>query len=105
MSDNTSTAPASNSNVVGRVTQIRGPVIDVQFEGPLPSILNALHIDLEGHRLVLEVAQEIGERVKCVALRWIRRMGLCAARKSKTLVSRSSPGRPGNARAHHECRR
>ncbi|MEE8658324.1 F0F1 ATP synthase subunit beta [Acetobacteraceae bacterium EV16G] len=69
MSDNTSTAPASNSNVVGRVTQIRGPVVDVQFDGPLPTILNALHIELEGHRLVLEVAQEIGEReVRCIAM-------------------------------------
>ncbi|MBF0401536.1 MAG: F0F1 ATP synthase subunit beta [Magnetococcales bacterium] len=50
------------SVMVGRVTQVVGPVVDVRFEGELPAILNALHIDrgAEG-RLVLEVAQHVGE--------------------------------------------
>ncbi|MGC5749132.1 F0F1 ATP synthase subunit beta [Gluconobacter sp. NFX36] len=61
-------APAAN-NVVGRVTQVRGPVVDVQFEGTLPHILNALHVQNGDQTLVLEVAQEIGERqVRCIAM-------------------------------------
>ncbi|OAJ67787.1 F0F1 ATP synthase subunit beta [Gluconobacter cerinus] len=61
-------APAAN-NVVGRVTQVRGPVVDVQFEGDLPHILNALHVQNGDQTLVLEVAQEIGERqVRCIAM-------------------------------------
>ncbi|MDI6653496.1 F0F1 ATP synthase subunit beta [Gluconobacter japonicus] len=60
--------PAAN-NVVGRVTQVRGPVVDVQFEGTLPHILNALHVQNGDQTLVLEVAQEIGERqVRCIAM-------------------------------------
>ncbi|MCH4024258.1 MAG: F0F1 ATP synthase subunit beta [Acetobacter sp.] len=63
------TAPAASSNNVGRITQIRGAVVDVQFEGELPKILNALHINFEGSKLVLEVAQEIGEHeVRCIAM-------------------------------------
>ena len=60
---------SQNSNVVGRVTQIRGPVVDVQFSGTLPFILNALTCRLGDQELVLEVAQEIGEReVRCIAM-------------------------------------
>src|SRR5689334_4690879 len=56
-------------NVVGRVTQVLGAVVDVQFEGDLPFILNALHTKLGDRTLVLEVAQEIGERtVRCIAM-------------------------------------
>lgn len=56
-------------NAIGRVTQIRGPVVDVQFEDKLPHILNALHVQNGEHTLVLEVAQEIGERqVRCIAM-------------------------------------
>jgi F-type H+-transporting ATPase subunit beta len=63
------TAPAASSNNVGRITQIRGAVVDVQFEGELPKILNALNINFEGSKLVLEVAQEIGEHeVRCIAM-------------------------------------
>ncbi len=71
MSD-TSTIEApvqSPSNVVGRVTQIKGAVVDVQFSGELPYILNALTCRLNDQNLVLEVAQEIGEReVRCIAM-------------------------------------
>src|SRR4051812_37003751 len=57
------------SNIVGRVTQVMGAVIDVQFDGELPFIQNALHTKLGGQTLVLEVAQELGERtVRCIAM-------------------------------------
>jgi F-type H+-transporting ATPase subunit beta len=50
-------------NLVGRITQVMGPVIDVQFSGDLPAILNALVTENEGRRLVLEVAQHLGENI------------------------------------------
>src|SRR6202047_3770556 len=57
------------SNIVGRVTQVMGAVVDVQFDGELPFIQNALHTRLADHTLVLEVAQELGERtVRCIAM-------------------------------------
>jgi F-type H+-transporting ATPase subunit beta len=57
------------SNNTGRVTQILGAVIDVQFEGELPYIQNALETQVGDRKLVLEVAQEIGERtVRCIAM-------------------------------------
>ena len=50
------------SGLVGRVVQVVGPVVDVRFDGELPAILNALHIDRGADgRLVLEVSQHIGE--------------------------------------------
>ena len=56
-------------NAVGRITQVMGAVVDVQFEGELPAILNALHVDNQGNRLVLEVAQHLGEStLRCVAM-------------------------------------
>jgi F-type H+-transporting ATPase subunit beta len=56
-------------NIVGKVTQVLGAVVDVQFEGDLPAILNALHVDNQGKRLVLEVAQHLGENtVRTVAM-------------------------------------
>ncbi len=56
-------------NNVGRVTQVMGAVIDVQFEGELPAILNALNTENQGKRLVLEVAQHLGEStVRTVAM-------------------------------------
>jgi F-type H+-transporting ATPase subunit beta len=57
------------SNITGRVTQILGAVIDVQFEGDLPFIQNALTTQIGERTLVLEVAQEIGQRtVRCIAM-------------------------------------
>ena len=54
---------------VGRVTQVVGPVVDVHFPGELPEILNALHVDRDDGRLVLEVAQHLGEHsVRAVAM-------------------------------------
>jgi F-type H+/Na+-transporting ATPase subunit beta len=49
------------ANPVGHVTQVIGAVVDVHFEGHLPPILNALETKNQGHRLVLEVAQHLGE--------------------------------------------
>jgi F-type H+-transporting ATPase subunit beta len=57
------------NNNTGRVTQILGAVIDVQFEGDLPYIQSALTTKIGDRTLVLEVAQEIGERtVRCIAM-------------------------------------
>jgi F-type H+-transporting ATPase subunit beta len=56
-------------NLVGRISQVMGPVVDVQFEGDLPAILNALHTTNDGKRLVLEVAQHLGENtVRSIAM-------------------------------------
>ncbi|MDZ4735932.1 MAG: F0F1 ATP synthase subunit beta [Rhodospirillaceae bacterium] len=56
-------------NLVGKITQVLGAVIDVHFEGDLPAILNALEVDNHGRRLVLEVAQHLGENtVRTVAM-------------------------------------
>src|ERR1700721_2215938 len=54
---------------VGHITQVIGAVIDVHFDGQLPAILNALETTNQGHRLVLEVAQELGENtVRTIAM-------------------------------------
>ncbi|MGH7161355.1 MAG: F0F1 ATP synthase subunit beta [Acetobacteraceae bacterium] len=56
-------------NIVGRVTQVLGAVVDVQFEGDLPFIQNALQTKIGERLLVLEVALELGERtVRCIAM-------------------------------------
>jgi F-type H+/Na+-transporting ATPase subunit beta len=57
------------ANVNGRISQVIGAVVDVQFEGQLPAILNALETKNQGNRLVLEVAQHLGEStVRTVAM-------------------------------------
>ena len=57
------------TNVGGRITQVIGAVVDVQFDGDLPAILNALECDNAGNRLVLEVAQHLGENtVRTIAM-------------------------------------
>ena len=56
-------------NLVGKISQVTGPVVDVQFVGDLPNILNALETENEGRRLILEVAQHLGEStVRAVAM-------------------------------------
>jgi F-type H+-transporting ATPase subunit beta len=56
-------------NIVGKVTQVMGPVVDVQFGNELPPILNALETQNDGKRLVLEVAQHLGENtVRTIAM-------------------------------------
>src|SRR5690606_17971584 len=57
------------AGATGRVTQVIGAVVDVAFEGNLPLILNALETDNNGNRLVLEVAQHLGENtVRTIAM-------------------------------------
>ena len=59
------------SNNIGTITQITGAVVDVRFDGEadMPNILNALHVETDGRRLVLEVAQHLGEaEVRTVAM-------------------------------------
>ena len=61
---------ATQENVqTGKVSQVMGAVVDVQFDGHLPEILNALHTENQGNRLVLEVAQHLGEQtVRTIAM-------------------------------------
>jgi F-type H+-transporting ATPase subunit beta len=60
---------ATPANQTGRITQVIGAVVDVQFEGALPAILNALETSNQGNRLVLEVAQHLGEStVRTIAM-------------------------------------
>jgi F-type H+-transporting ATPase subunit beta len=57
------------TNKVGRIRQVMGAVVDVQFDDHLPEILNALETKNQGGRLVLEVAQHLGENsVRTVAM-------------------------------------
>jgi len=58
-----------STNVTGRISQVIGAVVDVQFDGHLPAILNALETMNNGNRLVLEVAQHLGEStVRTIAM-------------------------------------
>jgi F-type H+-transporting ATPase subunit beta len=60
---------ATRANNVGTISQVLGAVVDVQFDGDLPGILNALECDNRGNRLVLEVAQHLGEStVRTIAM-------------------------------------
>jgi F-type H+-transporting ATPase subunit beta len=57
------------TNAAGKITQVTGAVVDVQFDGELPSILNALSTQNEGKALILEVAQHLGENtVRTIAM-------------------------------------
>ncbi len=59
----------AKKKVVGQVTQVTGAVVDVRFEEHLPAIYNALETDNHGNRLVLEVAQHLGENtVRTIAM-------------------------------------
>ncbi|MEK9900508.1 MAG: F0F1 ATP synthase subunit beta, partial [Rhodospirillaceae bacterium] len=58
-----------SKNIVGKISQVLGAVVDVQFDSELPPILNALEADNHGNRLVLEVAQHLGENtVRTIAM-------------------------------------
>ena len=57
------------ANAKGKITQVIGAVVDVQFDNHLPEILNALTTDNNGKKLVLEVAQHLGENtVRTIAM-------------------------------------
>nr|WP_321524228.1 F0F1 ATP synthase subunit beta [uncultured Cohaesibacter sp.] len=60
---------AAKEAATGRITQVIGAVVDVQFKGELPPILNALLTDNNGQRLILEVALHMGENtVRTIAM-------------------------------------
>ncbi|HTV33058.1 MAG TPA: F0F1 ATP synthase subunit beta [Methylocella sp.] len=62
-------ADAASNLPTGHITQVIGAVVDVKFDGHLPEILNALETENHGSRLVLEVAQHLGENsVRCIAM-------------------------------------
>merc|ERR1711920_312840 len=62
-------AEKAEAAIMGKVSQVIGAVVDVQFEGALPPILNALEVQGFEHRLVLEVAQHLGENmVRTIAM-------------------------------------
>ena len=86
-------------NIVGKITQVLGAVVDVQFEGDLPAILNALQVENQGKTLVLEVAQHLGENtVRTVAMDTTD--GLVRGQQAAdTGGADHRAGRPGNARA------
>jgi F-type H+-transporting ATPase subunit beta len=65
-----SAAPAATAGkATGRIAQVIGAVVDVHFDGHLPEILNALETTNNGARLVLEVAQHLGENtVRCISM-------------------------------------
>ena len=56
-------------NGIGKISQVIGAVVDVEFDGELPAIQNALEVNNNGQRLVLEVAQHLGESaVRTIAM-------------------------------------
>ena len=59
----------TDGNGAGRVSQVMGAVVDVRFDDVLPEIMSALETDNHGTRLVLEVAQHLGENtVRTIAM-------------------------------------
>jgi len=63
------TAAVLNQTTTGKISQVIGAVVDVTFTGELPAILSALETDNNGNRLVLEVAQHLGENtVRTIAM-------------------------------------
>ena len=57
------------NNLTGKISQVLGAVVDVEFDGELPAIMNALELDNDGTRLLLEVAQHLGEdAVRTIAM-------------------------------------
>jgi F-type H+/Na+-transporting ATPase subunit beta len=60
---------ANMAGATGRISQVIGAVVDVSFTGTLPAILSALETENNGNRLVLEVAQHLGENtVRTIAM-------------------------------------
>lgn len=63
------TTATTSNRPAGRIRQVTGAVVDVQFDGHLPEILNALETENRGNRLILEVAQHLGEStVRTIAM-------------------------------------
>ena len=93
---------ATPANQTGRITQVIGAVVDVQFEGHLPAILNAIETKNGGNRLVLEVAQHLGKStVRTIAMDTTE--GLVRGQEvTDTGSPDPRPGRRRHARPHHE---
>ena len=93
---------ATPANQTGRITQVIGAVVDVQFEGHLPAILNAIETKNGGNRLVLEVAQHLGEStVRTIAMDTTE--GLVRGQEvSDTGCADPRSGRRRHARPHHQ---
>jgi F-type H+-transporting ATPase subunit beta len=63
------TTAATRTNNIGRISQVIGAVVDVSFDSDLPEILTALTTENNGNKLVLEVAQHLGENtVRTIAM-------------------------------------
>ena len=91
------------AKAVGKITQVIGAVVDVQFEDELPAILNALETDNNGNRLVLEVAQHLGEKtVRTVAMDATE--GLVRGSHGYRWPDHGAGGH-GDAGADHQCDR
>ena len=86
----------------GRVTQVMGAVVDVQFDGHLPAILNALQTDNHGNRLVLEVAQHLGEVDRAHHRHGRHRRPDPRPGGGRHRRADRDAGRPRDARAHPE---
>jgi len=57
------------NNLTGKLSQVLGAVVDVTFDGELPNIMNALEVNNQGNKLILEVAQHLGESaVRTIAM-------------------------------------
>ena len=69
------------ANAKGKVMQVIGAVVDVQFDDSLPEILNALTTDNNGKTLVLEVRSPW--KTRCAPLRWTHPKVLCAVRSDR----------------------
>ena len=53
----------------GSISQVQGPVVDIKFAGELPGLRTAIEIDNDGKRLVVEVAQHVGDdTVRCISM-------------------------------------
>ena len=98
-------ANTTATNSVGTITQVMGAVVDVQFDGELPAILNALHAENQGKRLVLEVAQHLGEKtVRTVAMDTTD--GLVRGQPGdRYRRADHGAGRAGDAGPHHQRHR
>ena len=98
-------ANAATNKPTGRITQVIGAVVDVKFDGHLPEILNALETMNNGNRLVLEVAQHLGEILG--PLHRHGRFRRPDARPGSRRHGRADhgSGRRRHARAHHQRHR
>jgi F-type H+-transporting ATPase subunit beta len=99
------TQTTGSTNNTGRIAQVIGAVVDVHFDQQLPAILSALETDNNGNKLVLEVAQHLGEStVRCIAMDATD--GLTRGQTVRDTGSQITvPVGPQDAGPHHERHR